>query len=259
MKFITRVKLSNPLGGDYVCKGFIKLDRSIFEHWIFQDAEKFRAFVDLIQLARWKEEKLLIGNELVIIPRGSYYTSELKLAERWGWSRKKTREFLKLLETEQMITKKGTTKGTMLTIENYRFYQDEGTTKDTTKEQQKNSEGYIKGTSKGHQKNNEGYTKEESKENIRNYKNDKEGKEREEESSLPPLSYPTQIHKLISEQISEVSYRTWIDGADIKEDGELIIITVEEFKKKIVQDRYGPQIALLTGKKVSVKVGEQNG
>lgn len=125
--------------------------------------------------------------------------------------------------------------------------------------QQKNSEGYIKGTSKGHQKNNEGYTKEESKENIRNYKNDKEGKEREEESSLPPLSYPTQIHKLISEQISEVSYRTWIDGADIKEDGELIIITVEEFKKKIVQDRYGPQIALLTGKKVSVKVGEQNG
>ena len=121
MKFITRVKLSNPLGGDYVCKGFIKLDRSIFEHWIFQDAEKFRAFVDLIQLARWKEEKLLIGNELVIIPRGSYYTSELKLAERWGWSRKKTREFLKLLETEEMITKKGTTKGTMLTIENYRF------------------------------------------------------------------------------------------------------------------------------------------
>ncbi|MDU6976121.1 MAG: hypothetical protein E6370_17785, partial [Clostridiales bacterium] len=102
------------------------------------------------------------------------------------------------------------------------------------------------------QKNNEGYTKEESKENIRNYKNDKEGKEREEESSFPPLSYPTLIHKLAFDHFGEVSYRTWFDGADIKEDGELITITVEEFKKKIVQDRYGPQIALLTGKKVSV-------
>ena len=79
-------------------KGFIKLDRSIFEHWIFQDAEKFKAFVDLVQLARWKDEKLLVGNDLVTIPRGSYYTSELKLASRWGWGRDKIRNFLTLLE-----------------------------------------------------------------------------------------------------------------------------------------------------------------
>ena len=71
--------------------------------------------------------------------------------------------------------------------------------------------------------------------------------------------HPTPIHKLAFDNFGEVSYRTWIDGADIKEDGELIIITVEAFKKQIVQDRYGPQIALLTGKKVSVKVGEKNG
>ena len=135
--------------------GFIKLDRNIFEHWIFQDAEKFE-LVDLIQLARWKDEKLLVGNELIIIPRGSYYTSELKLAERWGWSRNKTREFLKLLESEKMITKKGTSKGTTVTIENYRVYQDDGTTKDTTKEHQKDngrSNGrYIKRTTKGQRK-----------------------------------------------------------------------------------------------------------
>ncbi len=131
-----------------MAEGWIKLDRSIFEHWIFQDAEKFRAFVDLIQLARWKDEKLLIGNEIVNIPRGSYYTSELKLAEKWGWSRKKTREYLKLLESEGMIIKKGTTKGTTITIENYRLYQDEGTTKGTSKEQQKNIKRTTKDTSK---------------------------------------------------------------------------------------------------------------
>ncbi len=145
-------------------KGFIKLDRSIFEHWIFQDAEKFKAFVDLIQLARWKEEKLLIGNELITVPRGSYYTSELKLAERWGWSRNKTRDYLKLLETEHMISKKGTTKGTMLTVENYGVYQDEGTTKSTSNQQQKNIKKTTEGTSKKHQKDSERYTKEEIKE-----------------------------------------------------------------------------------------------
>lgn len=121
---------------DKASKGFIKLDRAIFEHWIFQDAEKFRAFVDLIQLMRWKDEKLVIGNKVVDIPRGSYYTSELKLAERWGWSRNKTRDYLKLLENEGMITKKGTAKGTMLSLENYDLYQGEGTTKSTLKKQQ---------------------------------------------------------------------------------------------------------------------------
>ena len=156
-------------------KGFIKLDRNIFEHWIFQDAEKFRAFVDLIQLARWKEEKLLIGNEVVTVPRGSYYTSELKLAERWNWSRKRTREFLKLLENEKMITKKGTTKGTMLTIENYRVYQDEGTTISTSKGHQRDSERTAKDTSKGHQRNSEGYTKKKLKK-LKNLKKGKKGK-----------------------------------------------------------------------------------
>ena len=162
-------------------KGFIKLDRNIFEHWIFQDAEKFRAFVDLIQLARWKEEKLLIGNEVVTVPRGSYYTSELKLAERWNWSRKRTREFLKLLENEKMITKKGTTKGTMLTIENYRVYQDEGTTISTSKGHQRDSERTAKDTSKGHQRNSEGYTKEEIKE-IKEFKEREERKENNTET-----------------------------------------------------------------------------
>lgn len=153
-------------------KGFIKLNRSIFEHWIFQDAEKFRAFVDLIQLARWKDEKILIDNKVVTVPRGSYYTSELKLAARWGWGRYKTRNFIKLLENEKMITKIGTTKGTMLTIENYSFYQDDTTTVCTTNKHQANNEQ----TSNKHQTNIRPHTKEEIKEReeIKEVKESKE-------------------------------------------------------------------------------------
>ena len=231
--------------------GFIKLDRNIFEHWIFQDAEKFRAFVDLIQLARWKDEKLLIGNELIIIPRGSYYTSELKLAERWGWSRNKTREFLKLLESEKMIAKKGTSKGTTVTVENYRVYQDEGTTKDTTKEHQKDNEKTTEGTSNGQQKDSERYTKEEYKEYIKNVKEGEEGKE--EVPSLPPLFFSTPIHKKIYDQFGEVGYRTFFMEAEIKElDKEIIITHQDSFIESMILDRWTGKLKFLLGKKITV-------
>lgn len=238
---------------DKESKGFIKLDRNIFDHWIFQDAEKFRAFVDLIQLARWKDEKLLIGNDVITVPRGSYYTSELKLAERWSWSRKKTREFLKLLENEKMIIKKGTTKGTMLTVENYRLYQDEGTTKSTTKEHQRNNEGYSKGTSKEHQKNNEGYTKEE----IKEIKEIKEGEEREEGKEevpvLPSLSFPTEAHKKIYDGLSDVSYRTFFIDTEITEtDNKITIKANNDFHKEVIRDRFKDKLYYIFLKKIEV-------
>ena len=146
---------------DKASKGFVKLDRTIFEHWIFQDAEKFKAFVDLIQLMRWKDETLVLGNKVVVIPRGSYYTSELKLSERWGWSRNKTRAYLNLLEKEHMLIKKGTAKGTTLTLANYEVYQGEGTTEGTSKGQQKVQHEVQQ---KEHQKDIKRYTKEEVKE-----------------------------------------------------------------------------------------------
>ncbi len=235
-------------------KGFIKLDRNIFDHWIFQDAERFRAFVDLIQLSRWKDEKLLIGNDVVTVPRGSYYTSELKLAERWNWSRKRTREFLKLLENENMIIKKGTTKGTMLTIENYRLYQDEGTTISTSKEQRRNNEGTTKGTSKEHQRNNEGYTKEEIKE-IKEIKEVKEGEEGKEESAPVPqsLSFPTEAHKKIYNELSDVSYRTWFIDADITEtDNKITIQANSDFIKGVIRDKFKDKLFNIFLKEIEV-------
>ena len=244
---------------DRESKGFIKLDRSIFEHWIFQDAEKFRAFVDLIQLARWKDEKLLIGNELVTIPRGSYYTSELKLAERWGWSRNKTRDYLKLLETEHMITKKGTTKGTMLTVENYRVYQDEGTTKSTSNQQQKNIKKTSESTSKKHQKDNERYTKEEIKEIKRIDKKLEEREERKEVSQLPLLSFSTPLHEKMFNQWGDISYRTWFQDVSIEETEDKVIIRIpDSFKKQIIEEKYLKDIKIFAGKEVTLKEGDLN-
>ena len=236
---------------DKSSKGFIKLDRAIFEHWIFQDAEKFKAFVDLIQLMRWKDEKLIIGNKVIEIPRGSYYTSELKLAERWGWSRNKIRDYLKLLESEGMIIKKGTTKGTMLTLENYDFYQGDG----TTEKQQKNNEKDIKKTSEGttekHQKNIKRYTKEEIKE-YKEIKEVKEGEERKEDiPKLEPLSFPTPTCRKIYSLLGENAYRFFMNS-NIEENEKIISIKTEnDIDKKIISG-YIPRIDWQLDKRIEV-------
>ena len=229
--------------------GFIKIYRSMFDHWIYADAEKFKAFIDLIQLARWKDEKLLLGNDLITVPRGSFYTSELKLAERWGWSRHKTRDFLKLLESDGMITKKGTSQGTMLTIENYSFYQDEGPTESTAKVQQKDNVG----SARGQQKDTTRYTKEEGKEGIRNYKKDKKEKEETSPILTPLSSFPTPEHEKIFKQFGEVTYRTWFENVNIKNaDGKITIAADNDFNKKIITERFGKKLKTILGKEIEV-------
>ena len=227
-------------------QGWIKLHRCIRSNWIWNDKpfSRGQAFLDFLLMVNHEDKKIIFNGSLTEVKRGSCITSIRKLGDKWGWSNKKVKMFLDQLQGDQMITYESNTKRTLVTIGKYDLYQ----SKETPKEQQSTTEEtqkHIKSITEAYQK----HTNKNDKEYI---KNDKEGKEREEESSLPPLSYPTPIHKLAFDNFGEVSYRTWFDGADIKDDGELIIITVEEFKKKIVQDRYGPQIALLTGKKVSV-------
>jgi len=128
-------------------KGWISVHRQIWNSWVWDDKpfSKGQAWIDLLLLANHEPNKTLIGNQIIHVKRGELISSEVKLSERWGWSRKKTREFLKVLQSDGMITKKSTSKYTAITIVNYEIYQDVG----TTKEQQKNS----RGTAEEQQKN----------------------------------------------------------------------------------------------------------
>lgn len=105
--------------------GWIKLHRKVLDCWIWQEKpyDKARAWVDLLLLAMHRDKKLLIDNEIFVVERGSFMTSILKLATRWGWSRNKVKRFLELLEDEQMLNTKRTQKGTLVTIVKYEDYQ----------------------------------------------------------------------------------------------------------------------------------------
>ena len=106
--------------------GYVKLHRDIMDHWLWQRKpfDEGRAWVDLILLANHATTRAPYKGEIIEFERGTVNRSITWLAERWGWSRDKTRRFLRLLERDQMVTVDTSTHRTTITIEKYAFYQD---------------------------------------------------------------------------------------------------------------------------------------
>ncbi|EIW3164964.1 DnaD domain-containing protein [Listeria monocytogenes] len=129
--------------------GWIKIYRSLQEHWIWENEKYLKWWLDLLLLANHQDRDILINGELITIKRGQKHTSELWLSNRWNADRKQVRKFLELLKKNDMITiTKSRQKGTTYEISNYNDFQGISeeirttedttidTTEDTTKEHQ---------------------------------------------------------------------------------------------------------------------------
>lgn len=208
-------------------QGWISLHRKILEHPFFQEKRsfsKFEAWIDLLLLANHKDNKFILGNELIEVERGSFITSELKLMDRWGWSKTKVRSFLKLLENDSMIVKKSDTKKTTITLCNYNDYQES----ETTKEPQKNR----KETAREPQKD--------TNNNVNNDNNvNNENKKDSPRKSKPTYDIDSDEMKLVDFFISEIrknnpdfrdpNKQTW------SHDFKLIIVNDKRDKKEVSQ------------------------
>lgn len=120
-------------------QGWIKLHRQIQENAIWSGNEPFdcrSAWIDLILLANHEPKEILLNGTLTTIQRGQLHRSQMFLAERWHWSRKRIKKYLSMLKNAEMIdflaSTNGTTRGTTITIVNYDKYQFEGTTEVST-------------------------------------------------------------------------------------------------------------------------------
>ena len=140
-------------------EGYIKVYRSLFYHWIWEEKpySKGQAWLDLLQLANIRDSKTLVKGKVYEVKKGQVFRAINTLAERWGWSRKKVVGFLALLEREKMATSEGTSGGTLITIENYTFYSTLGA-----------ENGTSEGTSKGHQGDTKGTRNKKEKKKERN-------------------------------------------------------------------------------------------
>lgn len=153
-------------------KGWISIHRKMQDHWLWKEKRKFsklEAWLDILFMANHNDNKLLFGNELINVERGSFITSELKLMDRWKWSKSKVRNFLFLLQKDKMIIKKSDNKKTTLRVLNYSDYQNLKTSKEHQKDFKKTSKEHQKDTNNNDNKynnyNNEN-NNDEVKENI---------------------------------------------------------------------------------------------
>jgi hypothetical protein len=105
--------------------GWITLNREISKHWVYKDAEYFKAWIAIIIEVNHSDEKVLIGRTLFNCNRGE----SLHSLENWGklfgnWSKTKTKRFLDLLKNDSMIELKNERLSTRLSVCNYNKYQD---------------------------------------------------------------------------------------------------------------------------------------
>lgn len=122
-------------------QGWVSVYRQLQDHWLWSDKPfaKGQAWVDMLLSANHEDTVAFLGRSVIEVKTGSFITSEVYLSERWGWSRQKVRDFLALLVSNNMITKKTTNKNTTIFIHNYAVYQPCVTNKNTSKKHQKNT------------------------------------------------------------------------------------------------------------------------
>ncbi len=277
-------------------EGWIKLYRNLREHWIWEDPVKLRWWIDMLLQANHQDKKVALGNEIILVRRGSFHTSELKLAKRWCTSKKSARTFLNLLQNDGMINMVKSFKGTTIEVSKYGDYQGYNEEKGTVLEPLKIDDFEGNSINENNFENNEvknGTTKNSSNINglennfqeekttkepcknhfgtmqelqknrevytNNNYKELKECKEGQEwkKTKLSLLLFPTDIHKLIYKEVGDIAYRTWFVDSDIIEKAETIEIMIDdEFKKGVVEKKFIEKLEGRLGKSIDVNIRE---
>lgn len=85
--------------------GFIGIDRAIKDHWIYQDAEYFKVWFEILISTRYGKstEKRLIEGELVTIEYGSFVFGRIKWSDRLKVSERRIRTLMDKLIKNEMI------------------------------------------------------------------------------------------------------------------------------------------------------------
>lgn len=124
--------------------GFVKLHRKMIEWGWYSDSVVKDVFLHLLMVAAWKEGRYL-GHE---IKPGQAIVGRKKMAQELGFSERQVRTALDKLESTGEIARKTTNKFTIVTIENWEFYQSDNnnsdqqvTSKRPTNDQQMTNKG----------------------------------------------------------------------------------------------------------------------
>ena len=107
--------------------GFISIWRCVQEHWIYDDAEYFKAWCTILMNVQYKDDSIevLIKGELLICNRGESVKSLDTWATLFGkrWNKGKVKRFFSLLKKSKIIDTQNERVTTRLSVCNYDSYQ----------------------------------------------------------------------------------------------------------------------------------------
>jgi len=122
--------------------GWVKIHRKLLENPIAQKSNYFALWVTLLLKANHKETKMIWNNQMIVIKEGQFITGRDALSEQTGIHSSTIERILNYLENEHQIEQQKTTKYRLITIVNWKDYQEKDNkvnNKRTTNEQQANT------------------------------------------------------------------------------------------------------------------------
>lgn len=132
-----------------MAKGWISLHRNIKDHYLFKEKRvfsRFEAWIDILLSANHVDGKAMLFGSVIDVKAGELITSEIKLMDKWGWSKTKVRRFLNELVCDGMVIRKSDNKKTTLTVVKWAQYQHLETTEEPQKDFKKTSKRLQKDT-----------------------------------------------------------------------------------------------------------------
>lgn len=111
-------------------KNWIRLNRALLDSWVWNTGDPFtpgQAWVDLLLLAYYADDSYMYRGKYMQVKRGQIPYSMRFFAERWKWSRGKVSRFMNALEADGAVSIERATNGTLVTVENYTFWQGDRT------------------------------------------------------------------------------------------------------------------------------------
>lgn len=108
-------------------QGWISINRSILNHWIWHDEKYFRWWITILLTVNHESKKFPVSNEIFICNPGESFRSIEDWSNQFGCSKKTVFKFFELLKNDGMIATKTVGKGNrrkhLLTVVNWQKYQ----------------------------------------------------------------------------------------------------------------------------------------
>ena len=123
--------------------GWIKLHRSITDHWLYTEKRqfsKFEAWNDILLTVNFTSGKSIIKGKVILINRGESILSLESWGKRWSWNKSAVKRFFDLLKKDEMIELKNETVTTRLIVCNYDSYQSKENADETQVKRRRNAD-----------------------------------------------------------------------------------------------------------------------